>query len=91
MNAHTQNQMREAIRAAVSRVPGKQAGLARAIGCSQSLVAQWSTGMLVVMPERCPAIERVSGIPVEELRPDLEWIRTDGKPTGYVVNVAEAA
>lgn len=47
--------------------------------------------MLVVMPERCPAIERVSGIPVEELRPDLEWIRTDGKPTGYVVNVAEAA
>jgi DNA-binding transcriptional regulator YdaS (Cro superfamily) len=44
--------------------------------------------------EMCPVIERATGTPVEDLRPDLQWIRVedptwpDGRPC---LDVAAAA
>lgn len=80
--------MQAAIREAVAKVPGGQAAAARLIGVSQSLVSHWCVGNLVVPPERCPAIESATGVPVERLRPDVEWLRdAAGRPRGYVVSL----
>lgn len=46
---------------------GGQANFARLIGVTAQAVSQWE----VVPPLRVLAVERVSGVPREELRPDL--------------------
>lgn len=39
--------------------------------------------------EQCPAIEAATGIPCEELRPDVSWNRdAAGNVTGYTVPLA---
>lgn len=84
-------QMQVAIREAVRSTDGGQVALARAVGVSQSLVSNWCVGNLVVPADRCPAIERASGVPCERLRPDVEWRRVRGVVTGYFVRLPEAA
>ncbi|MBN8492374.1 MAG: helix-turn-helix domain-containing protein [Burkholderiales bacterium] len=65
--------------------PGRQAGIARLLGITQSAVSQWRG---VVPEEHCPAIEAKTGVLCEELRPDRDWVRDDaGKVTGYHVPV----
>ena len=80
--------MQVAIREAVSKAGG-QVAMARHLQVSQSLVSNWCVGNLLVPPERCPAIERLTGIPAERLRPDVGWIRDgSGRPCRYVVELA---
>jgi DNA-binding transcriptional regulator YdaS (Cro superfamily) len=50
--------------------PGQLARIARAINVNPQAVSQWQ----MVPLERLLAVERVSGIPREELRPDVKLI-----------------
>jgi DNA-binding transcriptional regulator YdaS (Cro superfamily) len=50
-----------------------QAELARLLAVSPQRITNWKKR--VIPEEQCAAIERVTHIPCEELRPDLEWTR----------------
>jgi DNA-binding transcriptional regulator YdaS (Cro superfamily) len=50
--------------------PGQLAKIARAINVNPQAVSQWR----MVPLERLIAVERISGIPREELRPDVKLI-----------------
>lgn len=51
---------------------GGVGALADAIGVSASAPSMWrSRGR--VPAEHCPAIEQATGVPCEELRPDVAW------------------
>jgi DNA-binding transcriptional regulator YdaS (Cro superfamily) len=45
--------------------------LAAALGVSKGAVSQWNA----VPVEHCAEIERKFGVPVEQIRPDLFWVR----------------
>lgn len=47
----------------------RMAGLARAIGVNKSTITRWAAGR--VPAERVLDVERVTGVPRHELRPDL--------------------
>lgn len=56
---------------------------------TQGLVSQWEQGEVKLTPDRATQIERATGIPCEDLRPDLVWTRDEaGKVTGYHVPLA---
>lgn len=57
---------REALSRAIAAVGG-QAPLAKAVGVTAQAVSQWEE----VPPLRVLAVERASGVPRHELRPDL--------------------
>jgi DNA-binding transcriptional regulator YdaS (Cro superfamily) len=57
---------REALRRALEKA-GSGAALAREIGVTRAAVCQWDR----VPVERCAAVERATGIPRGELRPDV--------------------
>lgn len=70
---------------------GGQTALARAIGLSQSMVWQVSAGARPLPPKHAPAVEAATGVPVEELCPDVEWQRDSaGQITGYHVPLRAA-
>lgn len=54
---------------------GGVSAMAAALGISRSAVWQWvhAHGDRRVPVERCMQIERLTGIPCEQLRPDIEW------------------
>ncbi|MEX8520051.1 MAG: transcriptional regulator [Leptothrix sp. (in: b-proteobacteria)] len=54
------------------RTAGGQARLAAKIGCVQGAVSNWKARGKV-SAEYCPAIERETGVPCEELNPDVDW------------------
>ncbi|MGV3679794.1 MAG: transcriptional regulator [Acidovorax sp.] len=56
---------------------GAHARLAADIGAHRPDLSDWITGARKVPSHRCSAIESASGgqVTVEELRPDLRWIR----------------
>jgi DNA-binding transcriptional regulator YdaS (Cro superfamily) len=56
----------EALRRAIERVGGL-AGLAGPLGISEQAVSQWDK----VPPLRVLEVERISGVPRQDLRPDL--------------------
>lgn len=60
------NDKSSALRRAVDRVGG-QAKFARLVGVTAQAVSQWDE----VPPLRVLTVERVSGVPRHELRPDL--------------------
>ncbi|RZL38727.1 MAG: hypothetical protein EOP35_05150 [Rubrivivax sp.] len=68
MTASTSS-IRQAVQAA-----GGQTALAQRIGARQQEIWNWLNGRQVP-DHRCPAIERESGVPVEQLRSDLRWVR----------------
>lgn len=73
-------------------VCGGQAALARALNVSAGLVYQWLTGARPLSADRCPDIERATGIRCELLRPDMTWTRNEGgEVTGYHVRLKPAA
>lgn len=75
---------------------GGQTATARALGVSQSLIAQWiardrdpqQRKGRPLPEEYCPAIEQVCGIRCEQLRPEIIWTRNEGgQITGYHVRI----
>lgn len=62
-------QVRDLIQAAITKA-GSQAKLGKAIGCTQNAVFQ-AKKRGSVTGEMAVAIERATGIPKEQLRPDL--------------------
>jgi DNA-binding transcriptional regulator YdaS (Cro superfamily) len=60
----------EGLRRAI-RNAGGQAALARRLGVSQQLLSGWVTGAKRIRAERVLKIEKETGIPRHELRPDL--------------------
>lgn len=67
---------------------------ARAIGVSGGLIYQWLNGVRPISPASAPKIEAETGgvVPCEESCPGVTWQRdTQGKVTGYLVSVEQAA
>lgn len=60
----------DALQRAVAQAGGTSA-LARELGVSPQVVTNWLARR--VPTDMCPAIERVTGVRCEELRPDVEW------------------
>lgn len=52
---------------------GNASKLARELGVTPQAVIFWKNGERRVPAEHCPAIERLSGVRCEDLRPDVEW------------------
>jgi len=65
---------KEALKRAIMAVGGL-AGLAEPLGISMQAVSQWDE----VPPLRVLAVERVSGVPRHELRPDLYPVPTEAR------------
>lgn len=62
---------RHALDLAIKRANGITA-LARALGLkSHTVIQQWRLNR--VPAEHCPSIEAITGIPCEDLRPDVKW------------------
>lgn len=64
----------EAIRKAIS-IAGGASHLAACLGVSTQAVCFWRDGARSIPPERCIAIEKVTGgeVRCEHLRPDVDW------------------
>lgn len=77
----------DALTQAIDRAGGVSA-LAAALHLRQSAVSNWkSRGQ--VPEEHCPAIETMSGVRCEQLRPDVTWTRNEaGQVTGYHVPIS---
>lgn len=68
---------------------GNQQALADALGIKSPSITDWRRGQ--VPADRCPAVEALTGVTCEELRPDLAWSRdASGNVTGYVVQLSAA-
>lgn len=78
---------------------GGQTQLARVLGVTPPAVNQWISGFRPIPVLQCPAIERATGVSVEELRPDVCWHRVPdpdwpnpaGRPLIDVVAEARSA
>lgn len=56
-----------------------------------SLISQWANGTRPIPAERCPDIESATGVPCEELRPDVNWAVLRGPADDVAINAKEAA
>jgi len=59
-----------------------QEEFAKLCGVQQPTVSRWLNGKIRIAADRCARVSKVTGIPVNELRPDVQWI-TD---TAWVVS-----
>lgn len=73
------------------QLAGGPTALARAVGVSShNVVRQWQRNR--VPAEHCPVIERITGVPCEELRPDVEWsVLRGATPATNDAHTAQAA
>jgi DNA-binding transcriptional regulator YdaS (Cro superfamily) len=62
----------ENIRIAIDKLGGPTAA-ARALDCSLQAVLFWRDGKRTFPAKLCPVVERLTGVPCEALRPDIEW------------------
>jgi len=60
---------------AAIKAAGGTSALATVVGLGQSAISNWRARGTAPDPSYCPAIERATGVPVEELRPDVRWHR----------------
>lgn len=70
---------------------GGPANVARHCGVTSQAVSQWmSSGHIPV--ERVAGLEAASGgkVRAEDVRPDVHWMRANGRVTGYFVPLAAA-
>ena len=68
------------------KAAGGQTALAGHLNIRQCVVSQWLHGGRPVPLDRCPQIAQLTGIPVEELRPDVSWLLHGGR---YWVDVSD--
>jgi DNA-binding transcriptional regulator YdaS (Cro superfamily) len=54
---------------------GGQSAFGRSIGVTQGAVHQWAAGHTSPSPCKTVKIEKIYGVLVETVRPDLDWIR----------------
>lgn len=56
-------------------------GLAAELGVSYQIIQGWrKEGRKFATPaEYCPSVEKITGVPVEELRPDVDWAVVRGR------------
>ena len=79
------------------RAAGGCTALAMLLNVHKSLPSQWARRHRPIPAERCPDIERFTGVPCEELRPDLaeqwEYLRTSRNllPADGAQNLKERA
>lgn len=60
--------------------------VAAACGVTPVAVAHWAAGVRGLPPRQCPSIEAATGVPCEQLLPDLRWQRdADGRVIAYAV------
>lgn len=68
---------------------GGQTALATAIGKQQGHISAWLRRGNVPA-EHCPAIEAATGVPCEELRPDVAWHVLRGKSAAEIAETDSA-
>lgn len=69
------------------RAAGTQAALARACGQFPQVITRWKKKGLIPLGH-CASVEAATGIPCEELRPDVDWERdASGRVVGYRVRL----
>jgi DNA-binding transcriptional regulator YdaS (Cro superfamily) len=68
-------------------VAGGELSLAAAINTPASVLSWWLHGQGSPAAYACIRIEDCTGIPCEELRPDLHWIRLGDEVVGHIVPV----
>lgn len=56
---------------------GGLSALARRLGEAPQTVSNWRMPGRQVPENRCPEIEAFTGVPREELRPDVDWTKYD--------------
>jgi len=66
-------------------IAGGSSAIAKLVRADAGVAAQWMCGEAVLPAEHCSAIEALTDVPCEALRPDLHWIRVDGEVLGYLV------
>jgi DNA-binding transcriptional regulator YdaS (Cro superfamily) len=59
------------------KAAGSQTQLGRLLGRQKAAVSRWKREGIPA--EVCPEIERHTGVPCEELRPDVAWVRVKDK------------
>jgi DNA-binding transcriptional regulator YdaS (Cro superfamily) len=59
------------------KAAGSQTKLGLLLGRKKAAVSRWKREGIPA--EVCPDIERLTGVPCEELRPDLTWVRVKDK------------
>jgi len=62
---------------------GSLAAIARVCDVSREAVRRWKR----IPAKCCPAIEAETGIPCEQLRPDIDFIRENGVVVKYCVRI----
>lgn len=73
------------LKEAVDRIGGASVA-AWFLGVDASLVRQWLSNVRPLAEWYCPALEFLSGVRCESLRPELHWLRDEaGDITGHVV------
>jgi DNA-binding transcriptional regulator YdaS (Cro superfamily) len=72
-------------------VAGGELNLAHAINIPASVLSWWLRSQGSPAAYACIRIEDCTGIPCEELRPDLHWIRLGDEVIGHIVPVAGAS
>jgi DNA-binding transcriptional regulator YdaS (Cro superfamily) len=68
---HMQLTPSDALRRAIEAAGG-QTKLSALLGCSQQRVWNWTVAGRAPV-KMCPKIEAATGVPCEELRPDINW------------------
>lgn len=77
------------LQTAIARA-GSQANLAKHLGVTRASVSHWINVIGAVPLDRCRAIEEATGVPCDELRSDVHWVRDHTGVIGYLASVESA-
>lgn len=68
-------------------IAGGSSAIAKLVRADAGVAHQWMCGEAVLPAEHCSAIEALTDVPCEALRPDLHWIRAAGEVLGFLTPV----
>lgn len=74
-------------------VAGSATALAKVLGVTPQAVCFWRDGKREIPADKCPLIERETGIACELLRPDVAWsvLRNSADTTQHQTNQGQGA